>query len=136
MCPQATKPLVHKIWCMWVFPKVLLVQPLNRLFSNQPHHTCARPCRRPSKSQNNGARARGCGKCPQATRPHVHKIWCMCVFPNVLVVQPLHGFVSKKPHHTCARPFRSPSKSRKVGAKARGCGKCPQATRPHVHKIW
>jgi hypothetical protein len=82
---------VHKVWCMWVFPNVLVVQPLNGFFSNQPHHTCARPCRRPSKSQKMGARARGCGKCPQATRPYVHNIWCMCVFPNVLVVQPLHG---------------------------------------------
>ena len=78
------------------------------LSPNHPHHTCARPCRKPSKSYKMGAEAEGCEKCPLATRPHVHK---MCVSPNVLVVPSLHAFFSNHTHHTSARPCRRPSMS-------------------------
>ncbi len=104
-------------------------------FPNHLHHTFARPCRRPSKSQKMGARAMGCGKSLQATRSHVHKMWGMCVSPKVLVVPSLHSLSPNHPHHTCARPCRRPSKSQKMGAREIDCEKCPQATRPHVHKM-
>jgi hypothetical protein len=132
--PLAAGPHVHKIWCMSVSPNVLVVPSLHSLFSNHPHNTSTRPCRMSSKSQKMGARAMGCGNCPQATRPHVHKIWWMGVSPNVLVVPSFHGLFSNHPHNTCARPCRTPSKSQKMGARARGCEKCPQAARPLVHK--
>jgi hypothetical protein len=109
-CPCVRKRAtgVHKVWCMYVFPNVLLVPSSHGLSPNHPHHTCSKLCRRPSKSYKMSAEAEGCEKCPLATRPHVHK---MCVSPNVLVVPSLHAFFTNHTHHTCARPCRRPSMS-------------------------
>jgi hypothetical protein len=125
-------------WCnisIYLSPNVLVVPSLHAFFSNHTQHTCEKPCRRPSMSSKMGPMAMGCGNCPQATRPHVHKLWCMYVFPNVLVVPSSHGLSPNHPHPTCAKLCRRPSKSYKMGAEAEACEKCPLATRPHVHKM-
>ncbi len=67
--------------------------------------------------------------------PMCTKLWSMCVFPDVVVVLIFLGLSPNHPHHTCARPYRKSSKSQKMGPRAMGCGYCPKATRPHVHKI-
>jgi hypothetical protein len=87
-------------------PNVLVVPSLHSLSPNHLHHTCSRPCRRPSESQKIRAREMGCVNNPKATRPHVHKMLGMCVSPKVFVVPSLHSLSPNHLHYTCARPFR------------------------------
>ncbi len=70
---QLQGPMCTRIWCMCVFPHVVLLPSFLGLSPNHPHHTCTRPCTMPLKIQKKGARPMTSGNWPTAPRPHVHK---------------------------------------------------------------
>jgi hypothetical protein len=84
-CATAARPHVHKFCYMRVFPNVVLVPPFHGLSPNHPRPTYTRQCRMPTKSQTMGCKGNVLWKLPNSSNaPHVHRLWCMRVLPNML----------------------------------------------------